>query len=439
MEFEVTKIVYYLAIILLATKALGMLTRKLGLPQVVGMVIAGLLIGPAIFSQLPIGFNGLINPTEVEMDVLQTFSQIGVILILFSSGLETDLRDLKTSGFASSMIALSGVVVPIIFGTIGAALFMGGIPEVFNDTNKLLNALFVGCILTATSVGITVETLREIGKLNSKLGTTILSAAIIDDVIGIIVLSLITSLNGSSNPIFTLLKAAGFFAFSIGLGVVLRIIFKWISEKYPHKRRTGIFALSMCFLYAYCAEEFFGIAAITGAYMAGVMLSGLSDTKFVDKKILVNGYMIFSPIFFAYIGISADFSNFRLSDVWFAIVFVLIGIIAKIIGCGSVAKLVKFSGKESLAVGCGMIARGEVALAVYSTASWLIYFGEDGTLLGIDPLFATIMLIISTSILCPILLKLFLKKDSGEEKEPHNTVKAEDYISVDISVGEKQQ
>lgn len=432
MDFEVTKIIYYLAVILLATKLLGMLTRKLGLPQVVGMVIAGLLIGPAIFSQLPIGFNGLVNPTEVEMDVLQTFSQIGVILILFSSGLETDLKDLKTSGFASSMIALAGVIVPIVLGTLGAALFMGGIPETFADTNKLLNALFVGCILTATSVGITVETLREIGKLNSKLGTTILSAAIIDDVIGIIVLSLVTSLNGSGNPVITLLKAAGFFAFSIGLGIVMRILFSWIEKKYPHKRRTGIFSLAMCFIYAFCAEEFFGIASITGAYMAGVMLSGLSDTKFVDRKVLVSGYMIFSPIFFAFIGISADFSNFKPSDILFAAVFVFIGIASKIIGCALAALSVKFKFKESISIGCGMIARGEVALAVYSTASWLILYDSNGNLAGIDPLFATIMLIITTSVLCPILLKLLLKNNS-DDSAPHNTVKAENYTTVEVA------
>ncbi len=430
MEFEVTKIIYYLAVILFATKLLGMGTRKLGLPQVVGMVVAGLLIGPAIFSQLPGSFNGIIAPTEIEMDVLRTFSQIGVILILFSSGLETDLKDLKTSGFASTMIALLGVIVPLVLGTLGAALFMGGIPETFSNTDKLMNALFVGCILTATSVGITVETLRELGKLNTKLGTTILSAAIIDDVMGIIVLSLITSLKGGGNPAFTLLKAALFFAFSIGLGAVMRIVFKWISEKYPHKRRTGIFALSMCFIYAFCAETFFGIAAITGAYMAGVMLSGLSDTKFVDRKVLVNGYMIFSPIFFAFIGISADFSNFKPQDILFALVFVTIGIVAKIIGCGGIARIMGFKGRDSLAVGCGMIARGEVALAVYSTAAWLIYF-DNGTLVGIDPLFATIMLIITTSILCPIFLKLLLKDHNDESHG--STVNAEDYVSVSAS------
>ena len=435
MEFEVTKIIYYLAVILFATKLLGMGTRKLGLPQVVGMVVAGLLIGPAIFSLLPGSFNGIIAPTEIEMDVLRTFSQIGVILILFSSGLETDLKDLKTSGFASTMIALLGVIVPLALGTLGAALFMGGIPAVFHDSNRLMNALFIGCILTATSVGITVETLRELGKLNTKLGTTILSAAIIDDVMGIIVLSLITSIKGGGNPAFTLLKAALFFAFSIGLGAVMRILFKWIEEKYPHKRRTGIFALSLCFIYAYCAETFFGIAAITGAYMAGVVLSGLSDTKFVDKKVLVNGYMIFSPIFFAFIGISADFSNFRVQDILFALVFVTIGIIAKIAGCGGIARVMGFKGKEALAVGCGMIARGEVALAVYSTAAWLIYY-EDGALAGIDPLFATILLIITTSILCPVFLKLLLRDHIDESHG--SSVNADDYVSVSAADGNSE-
>ena len=432
MEFEVTKIIYYLAVILFSTKLLGMATRKLGLPQVVGMVIAGLLIGPAIFSQLPGSFNGIIAPTEVEMDVLSAFSQIGVILILFSSGLETDLKDLKTSGFAATLIALMGVIVPLGLGTLAAAMFMGGIHETFSNPDKLMNALFAGSILTATSVGITVETLRELGKLNTKLGTTILSAAIIDDVIGIIVLSLITSLKGGGNPAFTLLKAALFFIFSIGLGIVLRIIFKWISKKYPHKRRTGIFALSMCFIYAFCAETFFGIAAITGAYMAGVMLSGLSDTKFVDRKVLVSGYMIFSPIFFAFIGIHADFSRFKANDIYFALVFVAVGIIAKIIGCGGVARILRFKSKDSLAIGCGMIARGEVALAVYSTASWLICFDGD-KLVGVDPLFATIMLIISTSVLCPIFLKILLK-DHIDDHE--STVKAENYISIKASMPE---
>ena len=406
-------ILYDCAIILLCTKLLGMLTRKLGLPQVVGMIVAGLLIGPAILGRLIPGFGGIINPSEAEMDVLQSFSQIGVVFILFSSGLETDFKELKRSGAASTAIAVAGVVVPTALGTLCALMFMGGLGQAA-DTGKLMNALFVGCILSATSVGITVETLRELGKLNSKVGTTILSAAIIDDVLGIIVLSIITGASGGGNIGITLLKALGFFAFTIGAGFLLRKFFRYLVRVYPHKRRTSIFALAMCFFYAYCAEEFFGIAAITGAYMAGLMLSGLDDTSFVDRKVIVSGYMIFTPMFFAYIGISADFSHFRLSGLVFALVFVALGVVGKVIGCGGTARLFRYSGKESLTIGCGMIARGEVALAVYATGQSLICYA-NGILPGIDPLVATILLIVLSTVLCPILLKLCFRSHNGEQ------------------------
>ena len=366
MEFNVMNVVYYCAIILLATKLLGMGTRKIGLPQVVGMILAGLLIGPAIFERLGWGFAGIINPTEAEMNVLDTFSQIGVIFILFSSGLETDVKDLKRIGGAATAIAVAGVLVPVLLGTLGALFFMGGLSEVAN-TGKLMNALFVGTILSATSVGITVETLRELGKLNSSVGTTILGAAIIDDVLGIILLSIITGINGGGSIAMTLVKAAGFFLCSIIAGLILRRLFHWLIQNYPHKRRTSIFAFAMCFLYAYFAEEVFDIAAITGAYMAGLMLSGLDDTSFVDRKVIVSGYMIFTPMFFAHIGISADFSHFTASGLIFALVFVFLGILGKIIGCGGIARMFHYSSHDALTIGSGMIARGEVALAVYAT------------------------------------------------------------------------
>lgn len=407
-EFNVMNIVYFCAVILLFTKLFGLATRKIGLPQVVGMILAGIVIGPAVFAKLGTDFHGIINPNAVEMEVLHSFSQIGVIFILFSSGLETDIMELKKSGLAATMIAIIGVALPVVLGAGGALMFMGGLGEITNHA-KLMNALFVGCILAATSVGITVETLRELGRLNTKVGTTILSAAIIDDVFGIIVLSIITGSNNGGNIGITILKAIGFFACAIGVGLILRILFKKIEEWYPHTRRTSIFALSMCFFYAYCAEEFFGLAAITGAFMAGLMLSGLGETSVVDRKIVINGYMLFTPIFFAYIGISADFSNFQVSDLLFVLVFVGLGIIGKIVGCSLVAGAFKYGAKGSFAIGCGMIARGEVALAVYAAGSGLIYM-EEGKLAGIDPLVATIFLIIGSSILCPILLKAAFKE-----------------------------
>lgn len=415
MEFNVMNILFDVAIILLATKLLGMFTRKIGLPQVVGMIVAGLLIGPAIAGHLHLGsFKGLIAPTDIEMKVLQSFSQIGVVFILFSSGLETDFKELKKSGAAATAIASVGVLVPVALGAFTSLFFMGW-PKNALSHEMLMNALFVGAILSATSVGITVETLRELGALNSKVGTTILSAAIIDDVLGIIALSVITGLNGGGHVGETLLKAAMFFVFSVGFGYILRKIFDRLVHTYPHKRRTSIFALSMCLIYAYCAEKYFGIAAITGAYMAGLMLSGLDDTSFVDRKVVVSGYMIFTPMFFSYIGISADFSNFRLSGLLFALVFVIVGVLAKIIGCGTAAKCFKYNARDSLTIGCGMIARGEVALAVYAAGQSLIWYDKSGKLAGIDPLVATIFLIICSSILCPILLKAVLKNHNHPE------------------------
>lgn len=422
---EIINIFYYLAVILLLAKSFGLLARKIGLPQVTGMVVAGLLIGFLKRFNNPDNFflSFFMNPDEQESEVLHAFSQIGVVLILFSSGLETKLSDLKKSGLAATVIAVAGVITPILFGALGAMAFLHGYSEYSHD--KLLNAIFVGTILAATSVGITVETLKELGKLNGKVGQTVISAAVIDDVIGIIALSIVTGLkgNGAEQIGITLLKAVGFFAFAIGLGILLRIYFNWEERKFPHKRRTSIFAFAMCFFYAYCSEKFFGIASITGAYVAGIMISGLDDTPFVDRKAVVSGYMIFTPIFFAYIGISADFSSFSLNALWFGLAFVALGIAGKIIGCSLAAKPFGFTNKESLTVGCGMIARGEVALAVYSAGQSLIA-AEN----GLDPLLATIMLILISSIVCPILLKLLFKDKRKSNELPLDNPPAPEQI-----------
>lgn len=409
MEFDVLNILYYLAVILILTKLLGMFTRKIGLPQVVGMIIAGILLDPNIWHNF--GTSGLIDPSAAEMNVLKSFSEIGVVFILFSSGLETNLEEVKKSGAAATAIACVGVVLPIALGTTVALLFMGGLQKAA-DTSLLMNALFIGCILAATSVGITVETLRELGRLNTKTGTTILSAAIIDDVLGVLALSFLSRLKGGGNILVTLLKTLGFFVFAVGGGKLLRMLFKWLVIKYPHRRRTSIFAIAMCFMYAFIAERVFGIAAITGAYMAGFMLSGLDDTSFVDRKVVVSGYMLFTPLFFAYIGISADFGSFKLEDIAFAVAFVTVGIIGKIVGCGLVARAFKFKPNKALTVGCGMVARGEVALAIYAAGNGFIAKG------GIDPLIATIFLILISSVLCPLFLKLCINH-KGHTPEDH--------------------
>ena len=387
-----------LAIILFFTKVFGLLMKKLGMPQVVGALLAGLLIGPAVWGPMT---GGKFIPVgeSVALDVL---AELGVILIMFSAGLETDLKELKQNGLKASLIAGFGVLVPLGLGCLIAMPFFGT-----GNSHAILSCVFVGVIITATSVSITVETLKELGRLKGKVGTTILSAAIIDDVIGIIVLTFVISLKnpGEGDPWWkVVLMTLAFFAAAVLLGVGLNYLFKWLSKKYPHRRRLPIFSLVICMVYAYCAEAVFGIADITGAYVAGIVLSNIKETDYIDRKVAVSSYMFFSPIFFASIGIKVSFSGFSLDVLWFALLFVLAGIAGKIVGCGGAARLCKFSNKDSLRVGIGMIARGEVALIVTQK-------GIAGGLLESKYMAAVILLVVVSSLLAPVFLKLLYRKE----------------------------
>ncbi|MBQ5849229.1 MAG: cation:proton antiporter, partial [Lachnospiraceae bacterium] len=252
-----------LAIIIVAAKVCGIMARKLHAPQVVGMIIAGLLIGPGVF--------GWVSQTEF----LTEMAEIGVILLMFSAGLETDLKELVKTGPIATLIACAGVFVPLAMGTVLYMMFYGWSAV---GTEEFYKAIFIGCIMTATSVSITVQTLREMGHLKGKVGTTILSAAIIDDVIGIIVLTFVIGFkNPDSNPGKVVINTILFFVAAIVLGFVFYKIFKVLDAKYPHTRRIPIIGLALCLISAYVAEKYFGIADITGAYVAGIMLCSIQD------------------------------------------------------------------------------------------------------------------------------------------------------------------
>ncbi len=406
---DIPKIFLDLSIILFSNKITGLIMRKFGLPLVVGMVVAGLLIGPAIWGSF--GWWSPVNPSGAEKDVLGAFGEIGVVLILFSAGLETDVKELKRSGFVSTMVAFGGVLVPLIGGFLIAVPFLGGFGALKADPKLAIDALFIGVILCATSVGITVETLKEMGKLRGRVGTTILSAAIIDDVIGIVVLSIAIGLKDpSTNPLKTVLMTVLFFACAIIVGIGVHYLLKWYTKRYPHNRRIPIFGVVVCFVYAFCAEKLFGIADITGAYVAGIILSTVKESQYIDRRVDINSYMFFAPVFFANIGINTSFEGFTPELLLFGICFVLVGILGKIIGCGAVAKASKFTTRESAQIGVGMIARGEVALVVCKKGI------EGGLFVGTpisSPIIPVIMLVVISSLLAPILLKLAFKGDGS--------------------------
>ena len=384
-----------LAIIIIAAKVFGIIARKLKAPQVVGEIIAGLIIGPSIL--------GLVNQT----DFLVKMAEVGVILLMFSAGLETDLKELVKTGPIATLIACAGVFIPLALGAVFYMLFYGMSPW---GSEGFYKAVFVGTILTATSVSITVQSLKEMGKLKGKVGTTILSAAIIDDIIGIIVLTFVIGFKSpDSNPLIVVVNTVLFFVFAIIVGLIAYKVFKIIDKRYPHTRRIPIAGLALCFLMAYIAEHFFGIADITGAYVAGIILCSINDSDYIERKVDINSYMLFGPVFFASIGLKTNIDNVTVGILLFSLGFVAVGLISKVVGCGLMARLCKFKGRDALKIGVGMMTRGEVALIV----------AQKGLSVGLlEPVYYTsvILLIIVSSISTPIILKVLYSKDKEQEE-----------------------
>lgn len=387
----------FLAIIMISTKILGLFTRKIHMPAVVGALVAGVILGPSCLN--------LITLTGDTGVFLEQMAELGVILLMFNAGLETDLSELKKNGVASFVTALIGVVVPLIGGFLGYAFFFH---TDFSDYDEVLKAVFVGVVLTATSVSITVETLREMGKLKGKVGTTILGAAVIDDIIGIIVLTIVTSLKDTSvSPITVVLKIVLYFVFIAVLIFVLTKLKVFVEEQ-DEKRRTAIICVALCFILSYISEEYFGIADITGAYFAGLMLCTMKVGPYVARRCEIPSYLIFSPVFFASVGLKVTLGGMDTSIWIFAIILLVIAILSKVVGCGLGAKICGCTGKEAFQVGIGMISRGEVALIV----------AQKGYASGMldDVLFAPIVLVvIVTTLITPILLKLVMKDNDSEK------------------------
>lgn len=384
-----------IALILISTKILGLLTRRIQLPQVVGALIAGLLLGPACFGVLQ------------ETDFIKNIAEIGVIVLMFAAGLETDVQELKKTGLSSFIIALLGVIVPLIGG-----YFVATIYNPVTDQQTMLQNIFVGVVLTATSVSITVETLKELGKLSTKTGNAILGAALIDDVLGIIALTVISSFAGSDVSLWViLLKILGFFIFC---GVVAFLFIKfvnpWINKYKKDLRRFVILAFAFCLLMSFSAEYFFGVSDITGAFVAGLILSNNKKTSYMLNRFDTVSYVLLSPVFFASVGLKVTFSNMSATVVVLTVLLLVVAILSKMIGCGLGAKICKYTNLQSVKIGIGMISRGEVALIV----------ATKGMSMGLmkDEFFAPLVLVVvATTIVTPILLKLAYKYQASREAD----------------------
>ncbi len=382
-----------LAMILLATKIFGIITKRVHLPQVVGALMAGLILGPSMLNLLR------------ETDFLKMLAELGVIVLMFSAGMDTDLRELKQTGKASFIIALLGVIVPLAGG-----FFVGFL---FNDANAdglaVLENIFLGVVLTATSVSITVETLKELGKLNTKAGNTILGAALIDDVLGIVALTVISSLADKEVELLpVLLRIFGFFVFAGVVGIVFHKAYAAWSAGFNHNhQRFVVIAFALCLGMAFVAEYVFGVADITGAFIAGLIIANTPRTKYVSSRFNTLSYILLSPVFFASIGLSVIIPNMDARIVILTLVLIAVALITKIAGCGFGAKFSGFTNIEAIQIGTGMVSRGEVALIVASKGLALglmteLFFGP------------VVVMVIFTTIITPILLKIVFTRSKDE-------------------------
>ncbi|MCI5504417.1 MAG: cation:proton antiporter [Eubacterium sp.] len=401
---ETYKFLLDLALILLSTKLLGLVTRKFNMPQVVGALLAGLILGPGMFNVIS------------QTDFIQKTAEVGVVVLMFCAGMETDVTELKKSGKASFVIALIGVIVPLIGGYLVAAAFnRPGLLESDATCSIFLQNVFIGVILTATSVSITVETLKELGKLKTHSGNAILGAAVIDDILGIIALTVITSMADSSVKIsVVLLKIVGFFVFAAVAGYLFYQFYsRWSNRSNVGLQRHTIVAFVFCLVMAYVAEEFFGVADITGAYIAGIIISMTQKEPYLASRFDIVSYLYLSPIFFASIGLKVVLPKMNGTVVAFAAVLTIVAILTKVIGCGLGAKLCHYKNYQAIRIGVGMISRGEVALIVASK-------GEALGLMGTQLMGPVVIVVIITTIIAPILLKPVFKMGPASVPSDNN-------------------
>ena len=388
-----------LALIVAAAKLSGAAANRIGQPAVFGEILAGLVLGPTVLDTLAWAPFVQVQPaaygsTPELIESLRDLAELGVILLMFVAGLETDLAEMRRVGTVAFWAAFGGVLMPLVAGSLTATLY--GLP-------LLWTGIFIGTILTATSVSISAQTLMELNALRSREGSTILGAAVIDDVLGIILLSVVVAFaradGGTSGAEigWIVIRMALFFAGAIALGRWFDPIAAW-AGRFAVSQGLLAVVLVIAFLYAWAAEFVGGIAAITGSYLAGVLFAQTRVKSEIDAGIHPLTYSMLVPVFFISIGLVAN-GRVLGGQVSFTVTLVLVAIVTKALGCGLFARLSGFDTTASVRVGVGMISRGEVGLIVAG-------YGLANGLIGIDVFSAAVITVLATTMVTPPLLRL---------------------------------
>ncbi|KRK81317.1 cation:proton antiporter [Companilactobacillus nodensis] len=370
-----------LVLILITTTIVGHYSSRIGVPAVIGQLLVGIILGPAILNW--------VKPTEF----IHVFSEMGVIILMFIAGIESDMQLLKKYLKPSFLVAILGVIVPVVLTY--------GVGTMFHM--NATESLFLSVIFAATSVSISVAVLKELDVLNGKAGATILGAAVVDDILAVIILSVMVSLLGggknSSGGPSLLITFAEQIIYFVAIYFVVKFVAPYmakIGEKLFIPVGPTIMAMILCFGMAYIAD-LIGLSSVVGAFFAGIAISQTKVRDEVDRSIEPIGYAIFIPVFFVSIGLNMTLNGIE-HDLWFIVVLTLVAIISKLFGAGLGARVSKFSMNESYMVGAGMVSRGEMALIIAQ-------IGYQSKLISSDYYSAIIAAVILTTLIAPFLLK----------------------------------
>jgi Kef-type K+ transport system membrane component KefB len=391
------QIILVLALIITLAKVGGYLSYKLGQPAVVGEVLAGLILGPSVLNFL----NWSVFTDAHLGETITHFAELGVLLLLFIAGLDLHLSDLVKSGKTAAMAGSLGFVLTLGMGYILARFFSFDTPE----------ALFVGLILAPTSIGISAQTLMELKVLRTKVGTTLLGAAVVDDTLGVLGVSLYLAFflagttSSTTSILLILLKMILYMAIASAIGLLLLPKLAQYVDKLPISQGLIAFAFTAALFYAWSAEALGHMAAIIGAFMAGLFLARSPLRDKIEGGLSPIAYGVFVPIFFINIGLSANVRQISADGFWLLAGMILAVILSKLIGAGLSGRLGGMTNRESLQLGFGMVPRGEVVLIIAAV-------GITEGLINSSTFSSIVVLVIITTIMAPPILRYLFSNNN---------------------------
>lgn len=387
------QLITLIAIILVAAKAAGYISTRFHQPSVFGELLIGVLLGPSLIDLAHLGF---VSETHLN-EVIHYLGEIGVLLLMFLAGLELHINDLTRNSRVAALSGIFGVILPV-----GLGFLMGEILGM-----PFENSIFLGLTLGATSVSISAQVLMELRVLRSRVGLGLLGAAVFDDILVILLLSIsLAAFSGGGSFVDIILvfgKILLFLALAASIGLWVLPGITRVTARLPISQGVTTLALVILILFGLASELVGGMAAITGTFLAGLMFARTPEKATIENNLHSLSYAFFVPIFFVSIGLSVDLSQLNLASLWIFLGLTLIAVLGKVLGAGSGALLARLTPRESLQLGIGMVSRGEVGLIIASIAVKEGYVAND--------LFSVVVgMILITTLITPPLLRISFQR-----------------------------